>query len=154
MPAFAGVLSGEQIAAVAAYVAEVLSDPAARTAQTSDGGVIFRLYCSGCHSAAGRGGAIVHGVNAPNLRLHPAATALAAVIIGPGNMPVFAGNTLDTRQQAAAARYVEALLTTPSPGGRDLGVHRSRRRGLRGGDRPCGAGPVHGVARVGQGEGP
>ncbi len=121
MPAFAGVLSGEQIAAVSAYVSGVLSDPAARSAQAGEGGVIFRLYCSGCHSAAGRGGAIVNGVNAPNLRLHPAATALAAVIIGPGNMPVFAGNTLDTRQQAAAARYVEALLTTPSPGGRDLG---------------------------------
>jgi ubiquinol-cytochrome c reductase cytochrome c subunit len=121
MPAFAGVLSDAQIGAVATYVAEVLSDPVARTAQVSDGGLIFRLYCSGCHSAAGRGGAIVNGVNAPNLRLHPAATALAAVIIGPGNMPVFAGNTLDTRQQAAAALYVEALLTTPSPGGRDLG---------------------------------
>lgn len=121
MPAFGGVLSGEQIAAVSAYVSDVLSDPAARSAQVSEGGLIFRLYCSGCHSAAGRGGAIVNGANAPNLRLHPAATALAAVIIGPGNMPVFAGNTLDARQQAAAARYVEALLTTPSPGGRDLG---------------------------------
>jgi ubiquinol-cytochrome c reductase cytochrome c subunit len=122
MPAFAGVLSGEQIDAVAAYVSGVLSDPAARNVRTSYGGEIFRLYCSGCHSAAGRGGAIVKGSNAPSLREHPAATALAAVIIGPGNMPVFAGNTLDTRQQTAAARYVEALLTTPSPGGNDLGA--------------------------------
>jgi len=122
MPAFAGVLSGEQIAAVSSFVAGVLSDPAARSVQTGYGGEIFRLYCSGCHSAAGRGGAIVEGANAPSLREHPAATALAAVIIGPGNMPVFAGNTLDTRQQTAAARYVEALVTTPSPGGNDLGA--------------------------------
>jgi ubiquinol-cytochrome c reductase cytochrome c subunit len=116
------VLSGAQIDAVAAFVSGVLSDPAARSARASDGGEIFRLYCSGCHSAAGRGGAIVNGLNAPNLRKHPAATALAAVIIGPGNMPVFAGNTLDTRQQTAAARYVEAFVTTPSPGGNDLGA--------------------------------
>lgn len=122
MPAFAGVLSDGQTQAVAAYVAEQLSDPAARTASMSDGGQIFRLYCSGCHSAAGRGGAIVRGVNASNLRALPSAVALAAVIIGPANMPVFAGNTLDTRQQAAVARYVEAITTSPSVGGNDLGA--------------------------------
>ncbi len=121
MPAFAGVLTNEQIAAVAAYVAGQLSDPASRTAVTSDGGVIYRLYCSGCHSAAGRGGAIVRGLNASNLRALPPAVALAAVIIGPGNMPVFAGNTLDIRQQTAVARYVEAITTQTSPGGNDLG---------------------------------
>jgi len=120
MPAFAGVLSDQQIESVAEYVSGVLSDPAARGAQASAGGVMFRLYCSGCHSAAGRGGALVEGVNAPSLRLHPAAVALAAVIIGPGNMPVFTGGTLDTRQQTAVALYIQALQTNPSYGGNDL----------------------------------
>ena len=96
----------------------------------------------------------MHGVNAPNLRLHPAATALAAVIIGPGNMPVFAGNTLDTRQQAAAARYVEALLTTPSPGGRDLGYIGPVAEGFAAAIALAALVAVHGVARVGQGQGP
>jgi ubiquinol-cytochrome c reductase cytochrome c subunit len=122
MPAFAGILSGQQIQEVAAYVSGELSDPAARSAQASDGGEIFRLYCSGCHSAAARGGAIVEGANAPNLRRYPAAVALAAVIIGPGNMPVFTSGTLDTRQQTAAALYVQALQTAPPYGGNDLGA--------------------------------
>ena len=47
--------------------------------------------------------------------------ALAAMILGRGNMPVFAGNTLDVRQQTAVARYVEVLVEPPSPGGRGLG---------------------------------
>jgi ubiquinol-cytochrome c reductase cytochrome c subunit len=47
--------------------------------------------------------------------------ALAAMILGPGNMPTFAGNTLDVRQQAAVGRYVEVLTQPPSPGGRGLG---------------------------------
>jgi ubiquinol-cytochrome c reductase cytochrome c subunit len=122
MPAFAGVLSDQQVQAVAAYVSGELSDPVARGAQTSDGGEVFRLYCSGCHSAAARGGAIVEGANAPNLRQYPAAVALAAVIIGPGNMPVFTSGTLDTRQQTAAALYLQALQTAPSYGGNDLGA--------------------------------
>jgi ubiquinol-cytochrome c reductase cytochrome c subunit len=121
MPAFAGVLTGRQIQAVADYVSGQLADPAARRARVGDGGRIFRLYCSGCHSAAGSGGAIVGGTNAPNIRQYPSAVALAAVILGPANMPVFAGNTLDVPQQTAVALYLEALSTQPSPGGNDLG---------------------------------
>jgi ubiquinol-cytochrome c reductase cytochrome c subunit len=120
MPAFVNVLTSAQITAVADYVAQQISDPASRTAVTSDGGVLFRLYCSGCHSAAGRGGAIMSGLNAADLRVLPPATVLAAVIIGPGNMPVFAENTFDVREQTAVARYVEAITTQPSVGGSDL----------------------------------
>ena len=43
------------------------------------------------------------------------------MIIGRSNMPVFAGTTLDVRQQAAVALYVETLEQPASPGGRGLG---------------------------------
>ena len=121
MPPFANVLSENEVNAVADFVAQELADPAARTAQQSPGGDLYRLYCSGCHGATGRGGALTRGRNAPDISQYPAAEALAAMILGRGNMPAFAGNTLDVRQQAAVGLYVEVLVDPPSPGGRGLG---------------------------------
>ena len=121
MPAFGGQLSEAQIQGVAEHVAAQLADPASHEAESSDGGTIYRLYCAGCHSTTGRGGAMTRGRNAPNLALYPAAEALAAMILGRGNMPAFAGNTLDVRQQAAVGLYVEVLVDPPSPGGHGLG---------------------------------
>jgi ubiquinol-cytochrome c reductase cytochrome c subunit len=121
MPPFGQALDEAQIGAVAAFVSQEIADPAARTAEVAQGGEIYRLYCAGCHSATGRGGALTKGRNAPDISQYPAAMALAAMILGRGNMPVFAGNTLDVRQQAAVARYVEVLVEPPSPGGRGLG---------------------------------
>lgn len=121
MPAFEGRLPEADIDNVSAFVAQELADPAASTASVADGGVLFRLYCAGCHGATGRGGALVEGSNAPSLEGMPAANALAAVIKGPQNMPVFTG-TLDVRQQASVARYIQAALTEPdTPGGYGLG---------------------------------
>ena len=62
------------------------------------------------------------GNNAPNIRQYPPAEALAAMILGRGNMPAFAGNTFDVRQQTAVALYVQVLAPDPpSPGGHGLG---------------------------------
>ena len=123
MPAFEG-LSPAQIDQVAAYVAGTLSDPAARSATAAQGGQLYRLYCSGCHSAVGRGGALTQGIkNAPNLSDYPPAEALAAMIYGPDNMPLFAGTTFTVPQQTAVALYVEVIGSPPSPGGRGLGYY-------------------------------
>lgn len=121
MPAFGQALDQAQIDAVAEYVSQELAAPVSRTAKTAEGGDIYRLYCAGCHSATGRGGALTEGPNAPDISQYPAAQALAAMILGRGNMPAFAGNTLDLRQQTAVARYVEVLVEPPSPGGYGLG---------------------------------
>jgi quinol---cytochrome-c reductase cytochrome c subunit len=121
MPSFAEQLPESSIQTVARFVAERLSDPAARTADAATGGQLYRLYCAGCHSTTGRGGALTRGPNAPNIAQYPAAEALAAMILGRGNMPVFAGNTLDVGQQAAVGRYVQVLVDPPSPGGNGLG---------------------------------
>jgi ubiquinol-cytochrome c reductase cytochrome c subunit len=122
MPPFGDVMSDQHIQAVAGYVAQELADPASHTAETPEGGDLFRLYCSGCHSATGSGGAMPVGNNAPNIRQYPAAEALAAMILGRGNMPSFAGNTFDVRQQTSVALYVQVLAPDPpSPGGAGLG---------------------------------
>jgi len=121
MPAFGDQLSDAQIQGVAKYVAASIADPAARTAVVAEGGEIYRLYCAGCHSTTGRGGALTRGRNAPDISQYPAAEALAAMILGRGNMPAFAGNTLDVRQQAAVGLYVGVLVDPPSPGGHGLG---------------------------------
>lgn len=122
MPPFGGVLSSQDIDAVAEYVSQELADPASHQARTPQGGELFRLYCSGCHSSTGSGGAMPVGRNAPNIRKYPPAEALAAMILGPGNMPALAGNAFDVRQQTSIALYVQVLAPDPpSPGGRGLG---------------------------------
>jgi ubiquinol-cytochrome c reductase cytochrome c subunit len=121
MPAFGGQLSDAQIQGVAEYVAAHIADPASHEAVVADGGEIYRLYCAGCHSTTGRGGALTRGRNAPDISKYPAAEALAAMMLGRTNMPMFAGNTLDVRQQAAVGLYVGVLVDPPSPGGRGLG---------------------------------
>jgi ubiquinol-cytochrome c reductase cytochrome c subunit len=120
MPPFSGLLSPDEINTVSTYVAQQIADPQARLATIAEGGVIYRLYCGGCHGAAGRGGAIGRGRNAPSYANRPAANALAAMQRGPFNMPVFS-STLSLRQQAAVARYVYALKSPASPGGYALG---------------------------------
>ena len=82
MPSFQHILSSTDIANASAYVAQDLADPASHAASVSQGGVVYRLYCGGCHSASGRGGAIVNGVNAPSLLTMPPANALAAMVPG------------------------------------------------------------------------
>ena len=120
MPPFSGLLSPGDIATVSTYVAQQIADPQARLGTVAEGGVIYRLYCGGCHGAAGRGGSIGRGRNAPSYANRPAANALAAMQRGPFNMPVFT-STLTVRQQAAVARYVYALKTPAHPGGYGLG---------------------------------
>lgn len=119
MPAF-GRLPAAQIETVSYFVATQLTDPSARTAPAGEGGDLYRLYCSCCHSTTGRGGAMTTGRNAPSFRGKPAANAWAAMLRGPGNMPVF-DQTLDVRGQAAVGRYVSVLVRPPSPGGNGLG---------------------------------
>ncbi len=122
MPALPNGLKPSEVDAVSVYVAEHIADPISHTARQSEGGDLYRLYCGGCHSATGRGGAMTVGRNAPDIAQYPAAEALAAMFLGRGNMPVFAGSALDTRQQTSVALYVEALVKPASPGGHAIGL--------------------------------
>jgi len=120
MPSFRRQFTDAQIAAIADYVVTTIADPAARGANANEGGDLYRLYCSGCHSATARGGALSQGPNAPSLAKFPAAMGIAATIYGPGNMPIFAPTVFDVREQTSVALYVEILESPPSPGGHGL----------------------------------
>ena len=120
MPAFKDALTQQQIDAVAHYVATSIADPASHDAELGRGGDLYRLYCAGCHSATGRGGALTAGQNAPDIAQFPAAEALAAMILGRREMPAFAGNTFDVTQQTSVALYVDRLIEPESPGGAGL----------------------------------
>jgi ubiquinol-cytochrome c reductase iron-sulfur subunit len=120
MPAFPQ-LSPAAVDRVSAYVATQIAAPQAHEATVGEGQQLFHLYCSGCHSSTGRGGALSQGRNAPRLSDYPAAEAIAAMTLGRGNMPIFAGTTFDVRQTASVARFVETLESPASPGGWGLG---------------------------------
>jgi len=120
MPSFRDALTQQQIDAVAQYVAASVADPASHAAELNRGGDLYRLYCAGCHSATGRGGALTSGLNAPDIAQYPAAEALAAMILGRREMPAFAGNTFDVTQQTSVALYVDRLIEPESPGGAGL----------------------------------
>ena len=120
MPAFPQ-LSPTQVERVSDFVASRIAAPQAHDATVGEGQTLFHLYCSGCHSSVGRGGALSQGRNAPRLSDYPSAEAIAAMILGRGNMPVFAGTTFDVRQQTSVALFVETLQSPASPGGWGLG---------------------------------
>ena len=130
------------------------------------GGASSPFYCSGCHSATGSGGAMAKGRNAPNIRQYPPAEALAAMILGRGNMPAFAGDAFDVRQQTSVALYVQVLAPQPpSPKGRRARLSRAGHRGRGRRHRTAAAHPRRRLARLalqgseavsaaGQGRGP
>ena len=120
MPAFPQ-LSPTEVDRVSEYVATQIAAPQAHDATVAEGEQLFHLYCSGCHGSTGRGGALSQGRNAPRLSDYPAAEAIAAMTLGRGNMPIFAGTTFDVRQTASVGLFVETLESPASPGGWGLG---------------------------------
>jgi ubiquinol-cytochrome c reductase cytochrome c subunit len=122
MPVFADLLDEQQIQEVSDYVAQGIADPTTHDATTGEGSDVWRLYCTPCHGATGRGGALTSEENAPTLGDVIGADALVDVIEGPGEMPVFADSALTERQQTAVALYVQNVIAEPpSPGGWGLG---------------------------------
>jgi ubiquinol-cytochrome c reductase cytochrome c subunit len=121
-PAF----SPREIKALVAYVASLGHgppipdvDPAA--GDLSEGGTLFRLNCAACHSAAGTGGALSYGDDAPNLWSATPLQVAEAMRSGPGQMPVFGPDTFSSHQVDSIVRYVRYLHDPDDPGGFSLG---------------------------------
>lgn len=113
-----------QIEALVAYVASLGDGPAIpdvdlAAADLAEGGELYRLNCAACHQAAGAGGALSYGRNAPSLVPSTPVQLVEAMLVGPGQMPVF--ERLDADQRDAIARYVVALQRVEDPGGLSLG---------------------------------
>jgi ubiquinol-cytochrome c reductase cytochrome c subunit len=114
----------DEIAALVAYVASLgegpeIPDVDLAAADLQEGGELYRLNCAACHQAAGAGGALSYGNNAPSLGPATPVQIVEAMLIGPGQMPVF--EQLSPGDRDAIARYVLALDEVPDPGGLSLG---------------------------------
>jgi ubiquinol-cytochrome c reductase cytochrome c subunit len=84
----------------------------------SRGQELFIANCAPCHGATGNGGAVGGGALAPPLDASTAGQVVEAMLVGPGQMPVFelADEDLD-----AVATYVDYLRDAPNPGGFSIG---------------------------------
>jgi ubiquinol-cytochrome c reductase cytochrome c subunit len=119
--------SQEQIDALVAYVASLGPGPAIPDVDNppgnlQEGGVLYRLNCQPCHSAAGDGGALSSGRVAPELHSATSVQVAEAMRIGPGPMPVFGEETFTDRQVNSIVRYVEYLRDPDDRGGLSLGI--------------------------------
>jgi ubiquinol-cytochrome c reductase cytochrome c subunit len=118
--------SAEEIDALVAYVASLGDGPPIPvvdidTADLARGGVLYRANCASCHNASGVGGALTYGHNAPSLHESTPVQVVAAMRVGPGQMPVFDEATLDEQAANEIAAYVEYLRDPDDPGGLSLG---------------------------------
>jgi ubiquinol-cytochrome c reductase cytochrome c subunit len=79
---------------------------------------VFVGNCAPCHGATANGGAVGGGALAPPLDRSTPLQTVEAMLIGPGQMPVFA---LPPDDLDAVATYVDYLRSAPNPGGFSIG---------------------------------
>jgi ubiquinol-cytochrome c reductase cytochrome c subunit len=112
----------QEIRELVAYVASLGDGPPIpdvdADASLSRGMELFIANCAPCHGAAGAGGAVGAGTLAPPLDRSSPRIVAEAMIIGPGQMPVF---DLPDEDLSAVASYVEFLRTSDAPGGLSFG---------------------------------
>src|SRR5262245_14505619 len=117
----------EEIDDLVAYVASLgpgppIPDVDNPEGNLQEGGVLYRLNCQPCHSAAGDGGALSSGRDAPELHSATSTQVAEAMRIGPGPMPVFDEDTFTDEQVNSIVRYVEYLRDPDDEGGLSLGL--------------------------------
>jgi ubiquinol-cytochrome c reductase cytochrome c subunit len=118
-PAF----SPEEIEQIVAYVATLGEGPAipettTEGASLQDGAALYIGNCAPCHGAAANGGAAGRDAIAPGLHRATPLEIAEAIVVGPGQMPVF-GFSQDERDAVVA--YVDHLDEADDPGGADIG---------------------------------
>lgn len=107
-----------------AYVASLGPGPAIPSPQTSShdlstGQHLFIANCAPCHGATANGGAVGGGALAPPLNAANAVEIGEAMLIGPGQMPVF--SDFSDQDRNAVTSYVLYLQSAPHPGGFSIG---------------------------------
>ena len=118
--------SKAEVNALVGYASTLVDGPAIpkpdlKSADLGKGGAAFRTQCASCHQAAGGGGALAYGAEAPALLKATPTQVVEAMRIGPGNMPVFDPRSLSPHQAAEIADYVQYLQHARDPGGANLG---------------------------------
>jgi len=115
-----------EIKALVAYVASIGQGPAIPDVQPdkgdlAEGSQLYLANCAACHNASGIGGALSYGNHAPSLSSVGATQIGEAMLVGPGQMPVFGPSTFSAEQVNSIARYVGYLQEPDHPGGLRLG---------------------------------
>ncbi|MCW2539746.1 MAG: cytochrome c [Frankiales bacterium] len=112
---------------IAAYVQSVgggVQVPAgnlrADDADLAEGGELFRLNCASCHGATAKGAPLSAGKTAPGLNEATDSQMYAAMLSGPGQMPVFSDNQVTPDQKKAIIAYVQSMKAQKDPGGASL----------------------------------
>jgi ubiquinol-cytochrome c reductase cytochrome c subunit len=121
--------SQSEISDLAAYIASLAPGPAIpdgqyTTAAGGDvavGGELFRTNCAMCHNFAGSGGALTRGKYAPSLMGVSGKYVYEAMVSGPQSMPVFSDTNIPPQDKQDIIAYLNAVHTSPSPGGLNLG---------------------------------
>jgi ubiquinol-cytochrome c reductase cytochrome c subunit len=116
-------LTEEQIEALVAYVGSLGDGPEIPEVDTSEaslsrGAELFAGNCAACHGATANGGAVGGNAFAPSLYSATPVEVAEAMIIGPGEMPVF--NFSDADRNSLVS-YVGYLQNQEDPGGLDIG---------------------------------
>jgi ubiquinol-cytochrome c reductase cytochrome c subunit len=125
-PTKPSVFSEQEIDQLMAYVqanggGPTLPSGDLRDGDLAQGGELFRLNCSSCHSFVGEGGALSSGKAAPSLKDADDRTIYAAMLSGPENMPVFGDNQLTPDEKRSIINYIQTIKTQPDPGGAGIG---------------------------------
>ncbi|MFV0534572.1 MAG: c-type cytochrome [Cumulibacter sp.] len=118
----------EQTLALAAYIGQFggpeipeVTDEDLAQADLAEGGELFRLNCSSCHSFTGQGGALSSGKHAPDLMNASPTQIYTAMLTGPQNMPIFGPNQLTDEEKKDIIAYVDMLQQNHNPGGHPIG---------------------------------
>jgi len=120
--------TSDEIDAMANYVESLGGGPELpargtnlRDGDLAEGGELFRLNCASCHNFVGKGGALSSGKYAPPLTHAGDRDIYAAMLSGPGQMPVFSNNQLSDQQKRDIINYLQHVKAQPDPGGLALG---------------------------------
>ncbi|WP_307816360.1 cytochrome bc1 complex diheme cytochrome c subunit [Nocardioides limicola] len=81
------------------------------------GGQFFLTNCTACHNFDGSGGAMPWGKKAPTLKGVEPRHVYAAMLVGPGEMPVFSNDVLRPEDKRDIIAYLESIHDGPKYGG-------------------------------------
>jgi ubiquinol-cytochrome c reductase cytochrome c subunit len=119
-PAFDDATIEDLVAFVASLgQGPAIPSPTVDQATVSTGQKLFIGNCAPCHGATANGGAVGGGALAPPLYQANPVEVDEAMLIGPGQMPVFSGISAVNRN--AIVSYVVFLQTAKQPGGFSIG---------------------------------
>jgi ubiquinol-cytochrome c reductase cytochrome c subunit len=127
MPRKTSKFDEQQIDQLGAFVESLGGGPQVPTgdlrvpdSQLANGGELFRLNCASCHGSTGKGAPLSAGKSAPGLRNASDQQIYAAMLTGPGQMPVFSDNQLTPNEKKEILSYIQTLKASKDPGGNGL----------------------------------